>query len=736
MRKSLKKMLSIVLVFQLFALLLPLFCIPASAASEFLFNPGDVNGNAEVDVIDLLYLQDYILGVRNLTAQEKTIGDINEDKEVDVLDLLLIQKYILGKGTLATRYPDVTDPNITLLSIAGTPTSGVQNVRATPSATGNLLASLAQNSFVHITKIDPDTKWMQVEYDKGKLAYVSFDSSTKAVVTSRVGKLLESKYVHSSAQVSNNVVGTVKRDSFVLIMEKDTSGQWYKILYDGTKVGYISIYNVLIPKGTADTSTTSPNISVGGQSNGTWGSRALANNPGLRNKIGSRGPDAYNKVIDQFKVGQNTWNATDKAFTTTYNSRYNQTYVNANNVYQTSIQATYCNIFDWDVMGAMGVHFPHWAKGDGDYNVPGRAAVKTPYQPAPGASGQSGMYELSANMLYVWIVNYGKDYGWTEVDPTIAQNRANNGFPTVTVCRNKNDSSSGHVQVVRPETSTYKYNVPPSGYPNGTGCVIAQAGGTNFNYGLVANTGAYNGMGIPGANSSSYYQLRYFTHDSASPDLTNDVHNMNRPEVIDRIDPNDPGYGDVVTKPTEPEIPDVPELPARIEVTLNSEIAQVLADGLNVRATATTSGTVLTGLTKDTFVHVVGRDTASGWYKIEYEKGKFGYISNGAAYTKLVPSMIGRLKNGSSLTIRKGPSASGDPIPNGEGGNLAIKGSENEYFLVFGTDASQWYQILYCSLLNENPAYNTNSIFDSTFKYKVYISNSATFSEIVKTNTY
>jgi hypothetical protein len=109
-------------------------------------------------------------------------------------------------------------------------------------------------------------------------------------------------------------------------------------------------------------------------------------------------------------------------------------------------------------------------------------------------------------MLYEWMRAYGKDYGWTEVDPTIAQNRANNGFPTVTVHRNNSDGSSGHVQVVRPENENYVYS-------SANKCVIAQAGASNFSYGNVRT--AYSG-GVP-TTSTHTYALKYYTHDIADP---------------------------------------------------------------------------------------------------------------------------------------------------------------------------------------------------------------------------
>jgi hypothetical protein len=114
------------------------------------------------------------------------------------------------------------------------------------------------------------------------------------------------------------------------------------------------------------------------------------------------------------------------------------------------------------------------------------------------------------------------------IRPTAAQNRANNGFPTITVWRNNSDSASGHVQVVRPETSGYVYSAADS-------CVIAQAGASNFNYGNVR--AAYSG-GIPAASSHTY-ALKYYTRDNDAVAANADAYNQ--PENAYGIDPLDAG---------------------------------------------------------------------------------------------------------------------------------------------------------------------------------------------------
>ncbi len=56
---------------------------------------GDINGDANISVVDLLFIKKYILGEINLAEPNKKAADINKDGKVDVVDLLLIKKYLL-----------------------------------------------------------------------------------------------------------------------------------------------------------------------------------------------------------------------------------------------------------------------------------------------------------------------------------------------------------------------------------------------------------------------------------------------------------------------------------------------------------------------------------------------------------------------------------------------------------------------------------------------------------------
>ena len=157
----------------------------------------------------------------------------------------------------------------------------------------------------------------------------------------------------------------------------------------------------------------------------------------ITNSIDDRDPDKYDQIIEQFQVETNI--------------RYVKN--------QQGKDETYCNIFVWDVTRAMNAEIPHWV------DLKGR--------PVGLLEGN----ELNANMVVDWLNNNGEIYGWIEISAQIAQEKANQGKPTVVVW--KNPSGIGHVAVVRPGEITSE------------GPTIAQAGWYNFEYIHVHNKDSF-----------------------------------------------------------------------------------------------------------------------------------------------------------------------------------------------------------------------------------------------------
>ncbi len=62
---------------------------------------GDINGDGNITILDLLKVQKLILGSTNLSGAYKTATDVNKDGKTTILDLLKVQKHILGSSKIA-----------------------------------------------------------------------------------------------------------------------------------------------------------------------------------------------------------------------------------------------------------------------------------------------------------------------------------------------------------------------------------------------------------------------------------------------------------------------------------------------------------------------------------------------------------------------------------------------------------------------------------------------------------
>ncbi|HLU11805.1 MAG TPA: hypothetical protein VK003_19170 [Oceanobacillus sp.] len=120
--------------------------------------------------------------------------------------------------------------------------------------------------------------------------------------------------------------------------------------------------------------------------------------------------------------------------------------------YKRTGKPTYCNIYAYDVISALGGYLPRvWWNDDvidrirqGE-NVP---AIYPPNKNSPGT-----IHEVNANELTRWFAEFGGEFGWEKAaNMTEAQDAANNGELAIIVAANKNPDASGHITVVMPET--------------------------------------------------------------------------------------------------------------------------------------------------------------------------------------------------------------------------------------------------------------------------------------------
>ena len=111
------------------------------------------------------------------------------------------------------------------------------NVRSSPSTAGAAVAKLSNGTY--ITLISKTGSWWKVEYTKGQYGYCHADylstvSGSTATVATNSGAL----NVRSGAGTSHPRIGSLNKGETVIVLS--TTNGWSRILYHGTKTGYVS----------------------------------------------------------------------------------------------------------------------------------------------------------------------------------------------------------------------------------------------------------------------------------------------------------------------------------------------------------------------------------------------------------------------------------------------------------------------------------------------------------------
>lgn len=69
--------------------------------TDTIIKAGDVNGDSEVDVIDLALMKRHLMGTQTLKDSYYKAGIIQKDsKEIDVIELALLKRYLIGTTTI------------------------------------------------------------------------------------------------------------------------------------------------------------------------------------------------------------------------------------------------------------------------------------------------------------------------------------------------------------------------------------------------------------------------------------------------------------------------------------------------------------------------------------------------------------------------------------------------------------------------------------------------------------
>lgn len=113
---------------------------------------------------------------------------------------------------------------------------GSLNVRSSASSSSSIVTSLPKGSYV--TLMSKSGSWWRVEYAEGKYGYCHADYITAVSSTVSTVKVSGSLNVRSGAGTSYAKIGSLSNGKTVLVLS--TSNGWSRILYNGTKTGYVS----------------------------------------------------------------------------------------------------------------------------------------------------------------------------------------------------------------------------------------------------------------------------------------------------------------------------------------------------------------------------------------------------------------------------------------------------------------------------------------------------------------
>lgn len=140
-------------------------------------------------------------------------------------------------------------------------------------------------------------------------------------------------------------------------------------------------------------------------------------------------------------------------------------------------------------------------------------------------------------------------------------------------------------------------------------------------------------------------------------------------------------------------------------LTSQAGIVSVTTGKLNVRKTASTSGSVLTSLSKGSYITLISN--SGNWYYVEYADGKYGYCHKN--YIKLDSGKTATVStNSTSLNVRSGA-----------GTNYAIIDtvSKGDIIIILSTSGS-WSKVLYDGVKTGyvSSQYLSTSTTSSTYK--------------------
>lgn len=232
--------------------------------------------------------------------------------------------------TLSVLVIPIKSYGATLTSQAGVVSisSGVLNVRKSASTNSVILATLTRNSY--ITLVSQSGNWYYVEYADGKYGYchkdyIKLDSGKTATVKTNSTSL----NVRSGAGTSYAIKDSVPKGEIVIVLS--TTNGWSKILYNGTKTGFVSSTYLSTNATTTNYSKVSLKVPSFKQTDSRWANVKIGTSGKTIGQIGcvttaiammesyrtgtTIYPDAMSKKLSYSSTGNVYWPSNYKAVT-------------------------------------------------------------------------------------------------------------------------------------------------------------------------------------------------------------------------------------------------------------------------------------------------------------------------------------------------------------------------------------------------------------------------------------
>lgn len=173
--------------------------------------------------------------------------------------------------------------------------SGGLNVRTAASTSSQIIKSVYKGDY--LTLMWRSGSWWYVEFDDGRYGYCHSDyisqvSSTAKVVRTASGNL----NVRSGAGTSYSIIDSLPNGEVVLVLW--TSGNWSRVLYDGSHLGYVSSSYLTDPNKYASVSLDVPHYM---QTDSRWSGVTLGSSGKTIGKVGCTTTSIA--MIESYRMG-------------------------------------------------------------------------------------------------------------------------------------------------------------------------------------------------------------------------------------------------------------------------------------------------------------------------------------------------------------------------------------------------------------------------------------------------